>query len=326
VPLGGDTGVVALLATDDGAASRPIPDRTVIFIGERAGGGRFGASAKTGLDGQAVLVPASWPAGSYTVQAYFGQDALTLPDGTVAGFTDAFYGPSASEAQALTLSGAANTPPALALLAASGFCAAGNIAQGGFTVRLSDAETPAASLALSVSSSNPAVSATVSGSGAERVVTVTVSGSAKQAGTLTLSVSDGALSGLALSVRVTKGTSGGEQLSGGSGTDLIFGLGGDDKLRGSSGADILCGGDGKDQLDGGEEDDVLAGEAGDDQLKGGRGDDLLDGGAGNDQLLGDQGADTLTGGPGADMLNGGPDADTATDYTPSQGDKRVNIP
>ena len=96
VPLGGDTGVLALLATDDGPDSRPIPDRTVIFIGERAGGGRFGASAKTGLDGQAVLVPASWPAGSYTVRAYFGQDALALPDGTVTSFADTFYGSSAS--------------------------------------------------------------------------------------------------------------------------------------------------------------------------------------------------------------------------------------
>ncbi len=40
----------------------------------------------------------------------------------------------------------------------------------------------------------------------------------------------------------------------------------------------------------------------------------------------DAGADTLTGGAGADFFDGGTGTDKATDYTPIQGDVKVNTP
>jgi Ca2+-binding RTX toxin-like protein len=97
-----------------------------------------------------------------------------------------------------------------------------------------------------------------------------------------------------------------ENLTGGSGDDVLIGepfanelngLGGDDELRGGLGTDTLRGGNGEDLLRGDEDNDSLDGENGDDVLKGG---DVND---------------TLDGGPGADVLNGGPNAlagDTAT--------------
>jgi len=89
-----------------------------------------------------------------------------------------------------------------------------------------------------------------------------------------------------------------ENLTGGSGNDL---------LRGNSGANIIRGGAGNDTIEGGAGNDALYGEAGN---------DLLYGGAGNDMLVGGAGADTLVGGDGDDLIDavdGPAAADTAID-------------
>lgn len=129
-------------------------------------------------------------------------------------------------------------------------------------------------------------------------------------------------------------------LYGGSGNDLIDGLGnsglpynadridGDadnDVLRGGAGPDSVDGGPGNDEVGGGDGDDYLGGEEGVDTLHGDAGDDwvdagagegeLSDGGEGSDQILcmGDAG-ETYDGGPGLDMIEcvglivDGPDA------------------
>ncbi|MGP4844154.1 calcium-binding protein [Marinobacter sp. 1Y8] len=87
---------------------------------------------------------------------------------------------------------------------------------------------------------------------------------------------------------VVTGTSAGEQLSGGNGSDLIKGLAGDDTLFAMGGDDQIEGGAGDDQLYGGNGsgsasgNDILIGGDGNDVLVGEDGDDMLIGGAGND--------------------------------------------
>ncbi|TMQ25864.1 MAG: calcium-binding protein [Deltaproteobacteria bacterium] len=76
-----------------------------------------------------------------------------------------------------------------------------------------------------------------------------------------------------------------ENLTGGSGNDL---------LRGSSVANIIHGGAGNDTIEGGAGNDALYGDAGN---------DLIYGGAGNDLLVGGAGADTLVGGDGDDFID-----------------------
>jgi len=71
-----------------------------------------------------------------------------------------------------------------------------------------------------------------------------------------------------------------ENVSGGSGADILTGNAGANVLNGNAGADILNGG------------------AGNDTLKGGNGADVLNGGDGNDTLDGQAGADVFNGGPG----------------------------
>jgi Ca2+-binding RTX toxin-like protein len=80
-------------------------------------------------------------------------------------------------------------------------------------------------------------------------------------------------------------------ITGGTGNDVLYGLGGDDKIYGQDGNDYLYGGDGNDRIDGG---------AGNDVLKAGDGNDVLLGGDGNDWLEGSAGADTMSGGTGDD--------------------------
>ena len=91
--------------------------------------------------------------------------------------------------------------------------------------------------------------------------------------------------------RVIEGTSKGEQLAGGSGSDWIQGLAGDDQVFGMGGDDRLDGGEGNDYIAGGNGsgqgsgNDTLIGGLGDDTLYGEDGDDLLIGGEGNDKYL-----------------------------------------
>ncbi|HIJ83430.1 MAG TPA: hypothetical protein HPQ00_04400 [Magnetococcales bacterium] len=114
---------------------------------------------------------------------------------------------------------------------------------------------------------------------------------------------------------------GGGNLTGTSGDDVIIGAdtgvtldgkAGDDVIHGGDGNDTLKGGDGNDILAGGDGNDQLKGEAGNDTLSGGNGNDTLEGGAGNDDLRGDAGNDTLSGGDGNDILDGGAGNDTMT--------------
>lgn len=89
------------------------------------------------------------------------------------------------------------------------------------------------------------------------------------------------------------GGSGPDRLLGGPERDVFRGAGGADVLVGGAGDDELFSGSGPDRLDGGDGRDVLAGSTGEDQLAGG---------AGNDFLSGGSRGDTLDGGPGFDQL------------------------
>ena len=83
---------------------------------------------------------------------------------------------------------------------------------------------------------------------------------------------------------------------GGDGDDRLTGGSGSDRLYGDDGMDLLRAGDGDDRLYGGNSDDILLGEAGDDQLDGGSRRDLLIGGTGSDRLDGGNWGDILIGG------------------------------
>jgi Ca2+-binding RTX toxin-like protein len=58
-----------------------------------------------------------------------------------------------------------------------------------------------------------------------------------------------------------------DKLSGGDGSDILYGQGGDDVLDGGLGDDFLFGGEGEDALIGGIGDDILTGDEGDDLFK-----------------------------------------------------------
>lgn len=96
-----------------------------------------------------------------------------------------------------------------------------------------------------------------------------------------------------------------DELSGGSGNDLLVGARGRDKLRGDAGDDNLRGGEGIDLLEGGIGNDTLPGDEGNDVLKGGIGIDILYGGEGNDVLEGGGGDDVLDDWSGDNILRGG---------------------
>ncbi len=99
-----------------------------------------------------------------------------------------------------------------------------------------------------------------------------------------------------------KDSTGGVQVTGGEGDDVI---------TGGSGGDILMGGEGT---------DTLKGNAGDDTLMGGEGGDILEGGAGKDWLIGGVGDDTMTGGTESDtfIFREGHGNDTITDFTANE--------
>jgi VCBS repeat-containing protein len=77
---------------------------------------------------------------------------------------------------------------------------------------------------------------------------------------------------------------------------------------------------------GGNSNDTLTGTNGADMLFGQNGDDALLGKGGIDLVCGGRGNDTLTGGAAADSFDGGQGTDTATDFTPAEGDTKVNVP
>ncbi len=96
-----------------------------------------------------------------------------------------------------------------------------------------------------------------------------------------------------------------DEIYGGDGNDVLFGIGGDDLLAGGRGDDELNGNSGNDVLYGNEGNDILRGNSGTDTLHGGSGEDVLEGNSGNDELHGDGDADLLNGGSGDDSLWGG---------------------
>ena len=127
-------------------------------------------------------------------------------------------------------------------------------------------------------------------------------------------------------------------LSGGRGSDFIYGDDGNDTLNGEENNDFLFGGVGVDELNGGSGADLLVdlqgtdtlnGDTGDDTLitnssvldgysgAADTGDDILNGGAGNDVIFAGTGADTITGGTGNDWMFGGGGAD---DFVFAPGD------
>lgn len=114
------------------------------------------------------------------------------------------------------------------------------------------------------------------------------------------------------------------------GNDTVTGSTGDDDIQGGTGRDLLRGADGDDDLEGGGHRDRLFGGKGDDTLSGDNGNDKLNGGAGRDLLQGDNGADVLNGGGGGDTLEGGTGADvfvfskgrdTVLDFSLEDGDR-----
>jgi Ca2+-binding RTX toxin-like protein len=78
-------------------------------------------------------------------------------------------------------------------------------------------------------------------------------------------------------------------LTGNSGSNVLYAYNGNDILNGEAGNDVLYGGAGNDNLNGGADIDYLYGQAGDDTLNGDAGNDVLYGGTGNDVI--DGGAD-----------------------------------
>lgn len=82
-----------------------------------------------------------------------------------------------------------------------------------------------------------------------------------------------------------------ENISGGSGNDMLIGNAANNLLLGNGGNDTLKGLGGGDQLEGGDGNDTLLGGTGSDYLDGGIGDDWLNGGDGFDWLIGGVGDD-----------------------------------
>ncbi|CAK0764898.1 serralysin [Gammaproteobacteria bacterium] len=123
----------------------------------------------------------------------------------------------------------------------------------------------------------------------------------------TLSVYD---ANIVFMYRDNTGTSSGNILSGGFGTDHIYGLGGNDELTGGAGNDNIFGGEGNDTINGGNDSDILDGDQGNDRLDGGSGADTINGGTGRDTIFGGDGNDSLNGSSDADSMDGGNGADT----------------
>jgi VCBS repeat-containing protein len=190
-------------------------------------------------------------------------------------------------------------------VAAGGSCGSGD-RSGTMNLALTDVDNPAATLTLTVASSNssllPVGNVTFGGTGATRTITATTVFLRSGTAVLTVTVSDGQAS-TTTPITVLAGTLGNDTLTGTPGADLMLSMTGFDTLSGLGGNDLLC-----------------AGIAGGDTLNGGDGDDTLIGGVGFDTLNGDAGNDSLTGGIGPDRFSGGPGTDVATDFTPLLGD------
>jgi Ca2+-binding RTX toxin-like protein len=136
------------------------------------------------------------------------------------------------------------------------------------------------------------------------------------------------------------GGDGNDTILAGAGDNTLFGNAGNDKLQGGDGQDWVFGGTGRDQLllgnganiaFGGADNDSIYGGSGDDWIDAGAGDDLVQAGGGNNTIrmggagrAGD-GNDVYAGGSGADwyLLNGAFGYDRITGFSVAQGDRLV---
>lgn len=82
------------------------------------------------------------------------------------------------------------------------------------------------------------------------------------------------------------------------------------QIVGTESADVLHGGSGNEIICGLGKKDTIKGGGGNDILIGGGGNDTVNGGGGNDKIRGSGGSDKLRGGPGRDKCSGGPGRDT----------------
>ncbi len=171
---------------------------------------------------------------------------------------------SAPATVTFTVSKTANTVPSITLQSGGSANTAGTAAT--VKVKVSDVETPAGSLKMSVITSNasvvPASGVTFGGSGEFRTATITPKAGVAGTATLTLVATDANGLGKGTKLTVKAGGGGVDTLTGGVDADLLFGMGGNDTLNGAGGNDVLVGGNDNDTLTGGSGADGFIGGAG----------------------------------------------------------------
>ena len=123
------------------------------------------------------------------------------------------------------------------------------------------------------------------------------------------------------------GGAGNDDISSGAGDDFVDGGAGDDTIDAGDGDDTVIGGEGNDDISGGAGDDYLYAGEGDDVVNGGSGDDYIDAGtgAGNDIYNGDAGNDTIEFDSTSDGVDVDLEAGTATDRADTQTSSDDNI-
>ena len=114
------------------------------------------------------------------------------------------------------------------------------------------------------------------------------------------------------------GTNGDDLIIDAGGTNTIDGRGGNDTIIAGSGTDRIIGGDGNDTIDAGDGSNTVNGGNGDDTITTGSGTDTIDAGSGNDTIHAGNGGnnvqagsgnDLITTGTGNDVIDGGPGFD-----------------
>ncbi|MET0274462.1 MAG: hypothetical protein ABW360_15855, partial [Phenylobacterium sp.] len=101
-----------------------------------------------------------------------------------------------------------------------------------------------------------------------------------------------------------------DELHGGGGTDTVASAAGADRLYGDDGSDSVSGGIGDDVVHGNAGADTVSGGEGADRAYGGKDNDRVTGDGGHDLIFGDLGDDFLQGNAGTDSLDGGAGNDT----------------
>ena len=105
------------------------------------------------------------------------------------------------------------------------------------------------------------------GSGTNRTVAITPTAKTSGTAVVTVTVSDGDLTGQTITVEV--GTEENDSITGTAGADLVLGVNGSDVIGAAGGNDLVCGGNGNDTLTGGADHDTLDGGNGNDSCCGG---------------------------------------------------------